>query len=583
MSVPQKINIKDKLQQQIKENKEKPEQQLKPLIPAVTNTMGKELCVPTVNKRLEDLNKDVNKIALQSFTDKMTFDILKNSGVTDPYKSTLGKKIRTSQGKEKYLNDVKIINDFLGKRGEDGMLFIKNIPSKIMSEIVGYEIYTGNAADNIGFGKNPREWDKWDDENILELARQGAEVTWYGVEKIEENNEEYLGELTYYIQSADSDIFRKIEEDIKNNKFSFHSVYIPDGIPVIKKIKDLADQLKDKPIITEPEEERQQRIINRMGEYGSEKRTGIKEFFPVNSAGKFVVTDMLENPPEIAIWSLGTGLMNLRGEGVHNSNYQGVLIIDDVMKLVLGEENYIYITGTPVRIKINNEITVQNRHNKFARPRIYKPGELIVIRGLYIDALGKFKIGQVATNIQIGTTESEATRNATAQQLLIRQMVTRAYPVFRTLTKDEYKTIQSMMNGLISLLGIQGKQDIITTQLIREKEGEKQIGGGKRKLINGNEIKSIEMEQEEKPRRIQYEEIVGIIQDQIQRIQQGEDRREPEKRMITEKKLTIQEESMNVEKTADVHYHDINGEYIGVNREEQREIEQQMEQERKEE
>lgn len=533
-----KVNHFAGLLNTLKKKNDSEPREVNPVIPAVTSTMGKELCVPSMNKRLEDLTKDMNKITLESFTNKMTFDIIKNSGTNDPYKSTLGKKIRTSQGKEKFLNDVKMINEFLSKKGENGFLFIKDIPPESMGEIVGYESYTKNVEDTIGFGKNPREWEKWDDENILELARNGAEVTWYGVEKIEEK----LHHFVYEIKSEESEVFKEVTKGIKDNTFSFHTVYIPKDVPVIKKIKDLTDQINNKPITTEPEEERQQEIINRIGEYGIEKKTGINEFFPVNPSGKYVVTDMIEDPPAIAIWTLGTGLMNLRGKGVHDSSYQGVELIDDVMKKVLGGENYTYITGTPIRIKINKDISIKDRYNKLARERIYKSGELIVIRGLYIDALGKFKIGQVATHIDIGTDESEATRNATAQQLLIRQMVTRAYPVFRTISQDNYKTIADMMSGLVSLVGIQGKQDMITTQLIREKEGEKQIGGSKRILINGNEMKSIEIEQGEKPRKIQYEELIGIIQDQIQRIQQGEERRVPERRMITEKKVEMEEE-----------------------------------------
>ena len=627
MSVPEKqggeqLDFLDLLEQ------EKPKQQLQPLIPAVTNTMGKDFCVPEVKGRLEDLVKDVNKIPSESFTNAITYYKIMNSGTNDPYKSTLGKKIFEEKGKNEYFYNIKMMNDILKKRNKDGILFIKDIQPDQMINVVGYESYTNDPADNIGFAKNPSEWSKWDDENILELARQGAEVSWYGIKMVNGK----LKHVTYDLKEVPSEkttskttpkitsekpakviitepvastsataavattttepakkeekVFDVIADGIKNKTFSFHAVYIPEHLPIIQRILELGEIFKDssQPEITEAEDARIQEIINSLGEYGTKKRTGIKEFFPMNDSNKYVVTDMLELPPEWAIWRIGTGLMSLRGKGVHDSSYQGVLTIDDVMKAVLGINNFIYITGTPIRIKIKNEIKIKDPEDRFARPRKYKAGELYVIRGLYIDALGKFKIGQVATSISLGKDDSEPTRKATIQELVIRQMVTRAYPVFRTLSQSGYTTLKNIMSGYVSLMGIQRKQDFITTQLIREKGGLKVLGGGKRDMIEGNEMKSLEIEDEDREedrlRKLQ-EDMTGMMLEYFEENRKREERRLPETRKFQMKQIAVPENRND--SNADVHYHDINGEYIGINKEEQRKIEEEIQRKRMEE
>lgn len=618
MSTPgsNKNSYAERLQKRLEERNKGPLKEIKPLIPAVTSTMGNELCVPEVTGRLNDLNSEVNKIAAITFANKMTFDILENTGTYDPYQSTLGLKLRTRQGKEKFLHDIKLMNDFINRKKSDGRLFIKDLTLDQMNEVVGYENYS--TDENVGVQKNRSTWEKWNDENILELIKQGAEVTWYGeaLEKKEEKKEgentegetKYKeGEITYkeiklgtekyHIPELDDPItvpknkvndektvkeyaekeknrlekrtkhqeYRNIidiiEQGIKNDEFSFHQVYIPSNVPVLEKIKHLAEELeKGKPQITEPEEEAEQINIDRIGEYGPEKRTGINEFYPVNPRGKYVVTKMLENPPEIGIWSLGTGLMSLRGEGTHESSYQGVLLINDVLDKVLGKENFTYITGTVSKIIIKEKIEVERPPIKIgsfevkSQPRVYKPGKLFLVRGLYIDALGNFKICQVSVKVDLGATdEAVGTKNSTATQLLIRKMVTTVYPIFRTLNKSSKENLNEIMKGLVSMIGFQGKQDMVTTQLIREKGGEKIVGGGKRNLIEGNEMKTImgEDADEDRPRKIHYEELAQIIMDYLDRTRMEEDRRAPERRMITEKKLTVQEQPMNIEKPAE--------------------------------
>ena len=624
MSIPEeqggeKLDLLNLLEQ------EKPKQQLQPLIPAVTNTMGKDFCVPEVKGRLEDLVKDVNKIPSDSITNAITFNMITNSGTDDPYESTLGKKIYTEKGKNEYFYNIKMINDILKKRNDKGILFIKDIQPDQMINVVGYESYTGDPADNIGFAKNPSEWSKWDDENILELARKGAEVTWYGIKMIDGKLEHVRYDLkedpskkttskttsekpakvitTEPVASTtaaaptpesppkEEKLFDVIEKGIKEKTFSFHAVYIPEHLPIIQRILELGKKVfgdSSQPEITEAEDERIQQIIDSLGEYGTKKRTGIKEFFPMNDFNKYVVTDMLKLSPVFSIWRIGTGLMSLRGKGVHDSSYQGVLTIDDVMKAVLGVNNFIYITGTPIRIKIKSEINIKNPKDKFATPRKYKAGELFVIRGLYIDALGEFKIGQVATSISLGKDDSDSTRKATIQELVIRQMVTRAYPVFRTLSQSEYATLKSIMSGYVSLKGIERKQNMITTQLIREKGGLKILGGGKRDMIEGNEMKSLEIEDEDREEdrlRKLREDMMDMMLDYFEENWKREERRIPETRKFQMKQIAVPEDKN--ESIADVHYHDINGEYIGVNKEEQRKIEEEiqrnrMEEERKE-
>lgn len=599
-----KNSFLDRLNQKAKENSEKPTQQLQPLMPAVTSTMGKELCVPEVTGRLNDLSKEANKVAAVAFANKLTFDILENTGTYDPYKSTLGIKLRTKQGKDKFLRDIKLMNEFIQRKEDDGRLFIKNLTPEQMTELVGYENYS--TGENVGLAKNPSAWEKWNDENIIELIKKGAQVTWYG-EYIDPKTKQKsypvieLGGKSYENMSEEEKaIIDAVGTDIKNNKFSFHQVYIPNNVPILDRINSLAEELeKGKPQITEPEEETEQINMDRIGEYGPEKRTGINEFYPVNPRGKYVVTKMLENPPQMSIWNLGTGLMSLRGKGVFDSSYQGVLLINDVLDKVLGRENFTYITGTVNRIVITKELEVERPLiniggvNIKSAPRKYKPGKLFLVRGLYIDALGNFKVCQVSVKVDLGDSdEAVGTKNATAKQLLIRKMVTTVYPVFRTLNKTDSDTLGQSMQGLVDMIGFEGKQNLITTQLIREKGGEKTLGGGKRNMITGNEMKSIVMGEddgEDRPRKIHTEELAQMIMDYFDRTRIEEDRRAPERRTITEKKLTIPEEPMDIERPADVHYHNTNGEYIGVNREEQREIEQQiqnevvqMEQERKE-
>ena len=609
MSVPQKPNgnnsFLDQLNQKAKENSEKPIPQLQPLMPAVTSTMGKELCVPEVTGRFSDLNKEANKVAAVAFANKLTFDILENTGTYDPYKSTLGLKLRTKQGKDKFLRDMTLMNNFIKRKGDDGKLFIKNLTPEQMTELVGYENYS--TDENVGLAKNPSAWEKWNDENIIQLIKQGAQVTWYG-EHIDPQTEqksypviELGGKLYENMSDEEKGVINAVEKDIKDNKFSFHQVYIPKNVPVLDRINSLVNELnKGKSEITEPEEEAEQINMDRIGEYGPEKRTGINEFYPVNPKGKYVVTKMLENPPEIGIWNLGTGLMSLRGKGAFESSYQGVLLINDVLEKVLGKENFTYITGTVNKIVISNEIEVDRPPiivggvEIKSAPRKYKPGKLFLVRGLYIDALGNFKVCQVSVKIDLGDNygEAPATKNATAKQLMIRKMVTTVYPIFRTINEKDNETLSKAMTGLIDMIGFEGKQNLITTQIIREKGGEKIIGGGKRSMISGSEMKSIVMGEdndEDRLRKIYSRELIEDMIYYLDQVRVGEERRAPERRTITEKKLTVPEEPMDVERPADVHYHDANGEYVGVNREEQREIEQQihngvvqMEQERRE-
>lgn len=322
--------------------------------------------------------------------------------------------------------------------------------------------------------KNDKYKELSDKEKEAELARQ---VKKHMEPLIEKKMMELKKEDSFVTELDD------IERQVKNGTFSFHQVYIPEKVEVVEKMKQLSDEIdkeSEKSIehaksqqanqkyIVEEEKSVEMEEEDRFGEETPNmKHTGLDSLYPMNDQGKYVDISILDEIPDTSIYLIGTGLLSLREKGVFDTGYQGVEVIEWVLQKVLGRKNYTFLIGTMTEIQIPKDIVLGEEKvrlgkdpKKSTKPDsiLYRNGTVHLIRGIYIDRLGNYRVGQVSTYVQIG---GNATKNATAQQLIKRKLVTSIFKIFKSLSKDDYETAKKQLPMVSYVFGTQEKNKLI--------------------------------------------------------------------------------------------------------------------------
>ena len=258
--------------------------------------------------------------------------------------------------KEINVNDItKIPIDFEASQEEEQytanrIMFIKGLPGKLRKYIVGYEVY-GDSKSGNNSPTDYRKWKKWDDIHILKLIQKGAHVKWYGPDDGPfkgqtlgfSNGNPIIGEKNKVISPGiekHRNNFIKYAQYIKDNKFSFHQVYVNEVIPVIDDLKyikkyftdyrsgkidkeDLAEccalakidgkqKVQKKEVGIEVESKKMET---------EEEKFNFRKLFPLNSKGLFVNSDELHKDNYTSLYSIGPGLHDARDEGGMKEGY----------------------------------------------------------------------------------------------------------------------------------------------------------------------------------------------------------------------------------------------------------------------
>lgn len=415
------------------------------------------------------------------------------------------------------------------EEGKGGILFLKDLTEDQKQYIVGYETYVGNGASK---GMNQRLWDKYEDKRIIELVKHGATVIWDGPTSGQLAGKELVflpsgttptsktdGSITFSpTGSSISVVFNKDEaivdskegglsldtfsQLIENRAFSFHQVYVPGNIELVNLMRQLSDKLQEALRLSKQMdvEINSDSMTDDLKEIRINDKTKItlNELFPKNPKGKFIETEILERDAVQSISEIGTGLLTLRKKGGFNEKYLGVEAIEDVLNRVLGKNNYTFITGTLTRIYIPNKIVLPGERVQLYGMTIptagteYEPGDIYLMRGVYIDRLGNFKIAQISTNIKIGEADNEQTKEATAEQLVKRKLITMLFPLFRSIGKGDIDAVEEQKKVLTIALGNSIRAEMIERNMGLEdviKERRLNIKRQKELLIEAPEAK----------------------------------------------------------------------------------------------
>ena len=458
-------------------------------IKPISNSFGNEIMVDSAKGRgVEDI---YNKMDKQALAGMATFAFFKNSGVNDFRQSSLFPKIDSQDKMNQFLNTLDDINGLMKRIGknkalslqnielkndenntsqkqgdisdtssikskiasieksrkriltENKMLFLTNLEEREKKYIVGYETYEGGSNNKP---TNAAVWERWDDVSLIKLIEAGATVQWYAPSRGPLANKSFTFDMNKHKEN-----FEKILEYMANNAFSFHEVWIDEDIPVINSLRRIAE-FSEKYRGTKPSGNLQktETINGNDKAIKKEETLRLEDVFPTNPKGKFVNSNILYDDNYSSIFEVGPGLIDARVTGGFKEKYLGVEIIDTVMKDVIGNDNYVFITGTLIKVILDKDITINGdcAGLKFD-PIEYKMAkgqgstEITLMRGIYIDKEGNFKIGQIATKISIGDSNNLASREATAAQLIKRKMVTETFPIFKSITEklvDRYET-----------------------------------------------------------------------------------------------------------------------------------------------
>lgn len=576
------------------------------------------------NQTINDINTLLNKVG-QNKADRFRTKRDKK-GVIDMKSKEMAETTERVEGNKGDCSNLEVVENEgkkeqeLNMQQENRILFIKDLTDEQRHYLTGYEVYASDSR-NAGIKGNPQLWDKWNDENIIRLIEKGAKVTWLAPDAGPLANEKITWEAN------DVEFLRYI---IDKNIFSFHQVYVPKNIPVLEKIKkigkdveqaiekgiDLNSLLKKSekkfggPIIEEPDDGIEFTDVD--------PRYTFRNLFPKNPQGKYVDTTILESPQMMSIENIGTGMQKLMKPGGFKELYLGIEPVENIMNTVIGESNYQLLVGSVLIISMENDTDLEGKEleidfsedsdktnigeiqkktdsTRYFRKKEAKSSNAKVssnanncfelVRGIYIDRLGNFKICQIVVDVKIGDDIEHYSQVATAKQLASRSLLTTVFPLFSSISeKDTEKYTQRIEDVRATNDFLERRNIMLKAYAEIEQSREARMELLTRKRIKGDEVNLI-MECDEKeylPKRI-----LDIEYDPLKTMNEGESKREQERinqmveedmRNTREALLREREEQkrMEEERPADVHYHDANGEYIGVNKEEQREIEQQI-------
>lgn len=574
-----------------------------------SNGMGKELLVKdAAGIVMDSIFQMLLKLPSGALSDSRTFRLINNSGTRHMIDSTLGMRLSDKEGWTKFSKIIKDINIMLDKIGDnnanqyrikekkkngvidmktqemkegqekvegedekgekceleivhnDGkkekelnmkennrILFIKDFYNQ-SDYLTGYEVYAGDSK-NIGMKGNPELWKKWDDENIIELIKKGAKVTWIGPKD---------GPLANVRITWAPENVEFLEHLVTENMFSFHQVYVPKDINVLNKIKKIGEYLQDaidrrvdlnsllqkskkdqkKPIIEDPDDDGVELT-------STDPRYELRDLFPVNPRGRYVDTTILEDPQLMSIDQIGTGMSVLMKDGGFKEKYLGIEPVETIMNKVIGERNYTLLVGSVSLIEMQENINLEGEELEFdgnytGKGQIIKAdpvhysikkskdnGCFELVRGIYIDQLGNFKICQIVVDVMIGDKESRSNQIATAKQLAARSLLTTTFPLFASVPEKDAEKLQRRIDDERALNDFLERRNILIKAFAEiEQSREASFELLSRKRIKGNEMNLI-MEGDEK--EYQPKRTLDIKYDQPKMMYEGESKRQQER------------------------------------------------------
>lgn len=546
----------------------------------VDSTLGMKLSNKNQWKSFEQTIKDINTI-------------LENVGKNEAHRFSLSQKNEgviemeeeeIREDDQNIVDDCESINVVEGEVNKENsidmtqnnrILFLNKLNENQKKYITGYETYASDNK-NAGIKGNPSLWDKWDDEHIYKLIEKGATVTWIGPENGKLGNQtliwnkDKLGALRYVLDKK---------------MFSFHQVYIPKQIAVLEDLRKLQKDIekgldeKDMNKLMEKHKKYNGIMIEEVDDDDKEMpdddpRKILKDMFPKNPSGRYVETSILETDPMMSLTQIGTGIQKFLKTGGFGELYLGVEPIEGIMKQVIGQENYILIIGSVVLIELPSEIELGGESLKI----ITKKGEKIddkvkeqlesmrtgkihyytkkgnkgmfeLVRGIYMDRVGNFKISQIVVDVKIGDEKDYYSQIATAKQLAKRNLLTSVFPLFSSVSeKDKEKYMQSVsdtraitdtkekynmiINAFSKLQEIQtrNKIEVLKRDKIKNKEPELYLEYDSKKKPDIEEIGEVN---EENIEQIVQEEMKQT-RDEIRK--DREKQKDKEKRMEEEQK-----------------------------------------------
>ena len=459
----------------------------------VSYALDDDKLVKGANKGIGDLNPEV-------IGELVTIRTLENAYTTDPITSTLGRYLNQPGNRRLLNNKLQLIKDFLQldkiqEEGKGRFISLNDIPADLMHFVTGYENYVAKEVHgkpvNIGMQYSTVTFNKWNDENLLALAGKTAAVTvqWYSPGIGDWKNVSIL------------DVGKNLT-DVKNmmqqNKFSFHQVYISPVDELIQQYLEMSIVLnklvkqEDKLYKMDPEEIKiwKEQGINIQEQIASDiVKSYATQIIPTNEHG-YVKADILNEGLIEFTRKYGTGIANIGKEGGFDEHYTNIHAINGILNKVLGVKNFAFIIGTLTKITIKAKTSVEVGNGIFKTTYNYDPGTAFLIRGIYIDRLGNFKIGQIVTDVKAGQEGVLTSYEGTAVQLLKRKMLTETFPLFKSVS--DLKEVSNLVEELEGYYASQGQYII--------------------DMLNNHETDSLMLYQINKnPKMVQYSSTINML------------------------------------------------------------------------
>ena len=501
----------------------------------ISYSLDDDKLVKGANKGIGDLNPEV-------IGELVTIRTLENAYTTDPITSTLGRYLNQPGNRRLLNNKLKLIKQFLQldeiqKEGKDRFISLNDIPDDLMHFVTGYENYVATNVHgkpvNVGMQYSTVTFNKWNDKNLLELAgKPGVTVQWYSPGIGDWENVSIL------------DVGKNLKEIkgmIEQGKFSFHQVYISPVDELIQQYLEMSNVLdklvkqEDKLYKMNPEEIKiwKEQGINIQEQIASDiVKSYATQIIPTNEHG-YVKADILNEGLIGFTKKFGTGIANIGKKGGFDEHYTNIHAINDILNKVLGVKNFTFITGTLTKITIKSKTTISVGNGIFKTVYEYDPGTVFLIRGVYVDRLCNFKIGQIVTDIKAGQDGVLSSYEGTAVQLLKRKMLTETFPLFKSVSN--LKEVSNLVKELEGYYASQGQYII--------------------DILNNHETDSLMLYQINKnPKIVQYSSTINMLKPlskrQIEqgnttrtiRVEEVDEKERPRKEYEKEKEMQMEQE-----------------------------------------
>lgn len=529
------------------------------------------------------------------FSDFITPLLLTESLAISKESSTLGLRLKDPRERRtliqrinKVINFLKLnkgnINDIINSTHNGKEIeYIKNIElnhffdKQYYNLMDGYENYWEHGKVRGTFinytSVNKKSAMKWSDKNILELIRRGAivEVTQGTVNDPELTRDFFFKQVGNVYRDLTQEDINQIEDARKKQKAQNHFDFMQGVLKGERSFFDMNIDLEDSVISWIID------LLNFIDDWSKRDKTDIvkvvngnqreksdqemltdaliEEFTPMVHQGKYATEDSLRLSRNEFIGQYGTGVDSSRVSGSFAEGYIPIRTINNTMNLTVGADNYTFITSNIVKVDMSGlgaDVEIeQEEKNKFGDPIVFKyvrnavGKPIYIMRGIYLDKMGNVSIGQIATTINF---DNDGQVNNVTMSLLERMLVVRLFPVFESMPKDEFMHYRANKKEIARAFQMNAT-NFIYPRLPVKRESE----------ISCEEIPKKRM-LDATGEKLMIEDVKDTAAKILNKVSPQE------------------KESV---RPADVHYHDANGEYVGVNKEEQREIEKQIQREKK--